>query len=127
MLQGECVQFVDGHVQQGGHLVDEGAGAAGAGAVHPLLQGVAEEDDLGVLAAQLDDGVGAGDEGPDRGGGGVDLLDKVQAAGLGHAQTGGAGDEELDLLTGQHTVEAPEGLAGPLPGLGVVPLIGAEQ
>ena len=41
-------------LQQGGHLVDEGAGAAGAHAVHPLLQTAGEVDDLGVLAAQLD-------------------------------------------------------------------------
>ena len=44
-------------VQQGGHLVDEGPGTSGTGAVHPLLQSPTEEDDLGVLAAQLDDGV----------------------------------------------------------------------
>ena len=110
-----------------GHLVDEGAGAAGAGAVHPLLQGAAEEDDLGVLAAQLDDGVGVGDVCIHRGGGGVDLLDKVDAGGVGHAQAGRAGDGHLDVLSGEHVLDGLQGLAGPLPGLGEVPLVGAEQ
>ena len=41
-------------MQQGGHLVDKGAGAAGAHAVHPLLQTAGEVDDLGILAAQFD-------------------------------------------------------------------------
>ena len=40
------------------HLVDERAGAARAGAVHALLQLTGEEDDLRVLAAQLNDNIG---------------------------------------------------------------------
>ena len=88
MLQRQGVQLVDRDVHQGGHLVDEGAGTAGAGAVHPLLQGAAEEDDLGVLAPQLNHGVRVRDVGIHRGGGGVDLLDKVNAGGVGHPQTG---------------------------------------
>src|SRR5699024_166397 len=68
--------------QQGGDLVDEGAGAAGAAAVHPHIGGgqgavllLAEEDDLGVLAAQLHGGAGGGVEGPDGGAVGHHLLD----------------------------------------------------
>ena len=49
-------------VQQGCHLIDEGARAAGAGAVHALLDAVVEVDDLGVLAAQLDGDIGGRDE-----------------------------------------------------------------
>ncbi len=41
-------------LQERGHLVDERAGAAGADAVHPLIDAAGEIDDLGVLAAQLD-------------------------------------------------------------------------
>ena len=126
MLQGQGVQLVHRDIEKGGHLVDERPGATGAGAVHPLLQGVAEEDDLGVLAPQLDDRVRAGDEGADGGGGGVDLLDEFQSGGLGHTQAGGAGDQELEILSCQHILQAPEGLAGPLPGLGIMPLIGAK-
>ena len=45
-------------LQKSGHLVDEGAGAAGADTVHSLLDAAGEVDDLGVLAAQLDGYVG---------------------------------------------------------------------
>ena len=123
VLQGQGVQFLDGHVHQRGHLVDKGPGASGAGAVHPLLQGPAEEDDLGVLAPQLDNGVGVGDIGVHGGGGGIDLLDKVDSRGVGHAQSGGAGDGHADLLSGQHLRDRAQGLAGPLSGFGVVPLV----
>ena len=127
MLQGQPVQLVHVHVHQGSHLVDERPGASGAGAVHPLLQRAAEKDDLGVLAAQLNDRVGVGDVCIDGGGGGVHLLDKVDIRRLGHPQPGGAGDDQLDGLAGQPVGEGAQGLAGPLSGFGVVPLVGAEQ
>ena len=127
MLQGQGVQLVHRHVHKGGHLVNKGAGAAGAGAVHPLLQGAAEEDDLGVLAAQLDYGVGVGDVGVHRSGGSVDLLDEVDAGGIGHAQTGGAGDGHLNVLSGEHILNGLQGLTGTLTGFGEVSLIGAEE
>ena len=127
MLQGQCVQLLHAHVHQGGHLIDEGPGAAGAGAVHPLLQRAAEEDDLGVLAPQLDHRVSAGDVAVYGGGGGVYLLHEVQLCRGGYPQPGGAGDGQTDLLPGQHGLDGAQGLAGPLTGLGVVPFIGAEQ
>ena len=64
-------------MQQSGHLVDERARAAGAGAVHALLDAVIEVDDLGVLAAQLDGDVGGRDKGLDDALAGDDLLDKL--------------------------------------------------
>ena len=121
------MSLLHAYVHQGGHLVDEGTGAAGTGAVHPLLQRAAEEDDLGVLAPQLDHRVGAGDVAVHRGGGGVYLLHKVDLRGRGYAQPGGAGDGQPDALSGQHGPDGAQGLAGPLTGLGVVPFIGAEQ
>ena len=127
VLQGEGVQLVHRHIHQGGHLVDEGARPAGAGAVHSLLQRTAEKDDLGVLAAQLDDGIGVRNVGVHRGGGGVHFLDEVQAGSLGQPQAGGAGDDQLDPLAAELARDGLQGLTGPLPGLGVVPLIGAEQ
>jgi hypothetical protein len=41
-------------LQEYSHVVNEGAGPSCAGAVHPLLQGLAEVRDLRILAAQLD-------------------------------------------------------------------------
>ena len=34
--------------------------------------------------------------------------------------------DELEGLSCQHILQAPEGLAGALPGLGIMPLVGAE-
>ena len=74
------------------HLVDEGAGAARAGAVHALLGGGVEVGDLGVLAAELDDDVGVGVLRLDGLGLGDDLLDEGQVHDLGEGEAGGAGD-----------------------------------
>ena len=57
----ELVQPRGIRVQQGCHLVDERAGAAGARAVHALLDARVEVDDLGVLAAELDGDIGLRD------------------------------------------------------------------
>jgi len=51
VVGGQLVEPARIGVEQGGHLVDERAGAACAGSVHALLDGLAEVDDLGVLAA----------------------------------------------------------------------------
>ena len=127
VLQRQLVQLIAGHIHQCGHLVDEGAGAASAAAVHAFFQSAAEEDDLGVLAAQLNDRIGAGDEGVHCGGSGVHLLHEVDAAGLGHTQTGGAGDDHPHLMTQEFVLDALQNLAGLFTHLGKMPLIGAEQ
>ena len=125
VAQAQLVQLVHRHVHEGGHLVDESAGAAGA--VHPLLQRAAEKDDFGVLAAQFDDRIGVGYVLVDGGGGGVHLLHEVDLRRLGHAQAGRAGDDDAHLSAGEPVRQRAQSLGGPLPGLGVVPLIGAEQ
>ena len=61
------------------------------------------------------------------GGGGIHLLDKVHAAGLGNPQAGGAGDDHLYLLAQEPVLDAVQNFAGLFPDLGEVPLIGAEQ
>ena len=80
---GQLVQAGGVSVQQRRHLVDERAGAAGAGAVHALLDAIVEVDDLGVLAAELDGAVGLRNEGLHGALGGNDLLDKLQVKPLG--------------------------------------------
>ena len=47
------VQAPGVNLQQRGHLIDEGAGTAGADTVHPLLQAAGEIDDFRILTAQL--------------------------------------------------------------------------
>ena len=122
-LKARLIHLVHGHVQQHGHLVDEGAGAAGAGAVHALIRAAAEKDDLGVLAAQLDGHVGLGPQPRHRPARGVDLLHEGQARPFGQAQSRGTGQSEAEALL-------PDGGGGlfeqghrALPHLGKVPFV----
>ena len=98
----ELVEAARVGVQQGCHLVDKRARAAGAGAVHALLDAVVEVDDLGVLAAQLDGDIGGRDEGLDGTLAGDDLLDKLQIEPLGQQQAARAGDGAGHLGRRQH-------------------------
>ena len=96
-LRGALGQLVQAHgvgLEEGCHLVDEGARAAGAGAVHALLDAVVKVDDLGVLAAQLDGDVGLGDEGLHGALGRDDLLDKLEVEPLGKQHAARAGDRD---------------------------------
>ena len=86
------VHLVGTHLQQGGHLVNKGTGAAGTAAVHADLGAVCQEKDFGVLAAQLDDAVGAGGQPVGGHTGGKDLLHEGDLAAVSQAHTGGAGD-----------------------------------
>ena len=79
-------------LQKRGHLVDEGPGPPGTDAVHALFQPAGEIDDLGVLAPQLDGGVGIGGHRLQSGGHGHHLLDKGDAQGLAQIHAAGAGD-----------------------------------
>ena len=110
-------------MQQGCHLVDERTRAAGAGAVHALLDAVIEVDDLGVLAAQLDSDIGGRDEGLDGTLTGDDLLDKLQVKPLGQQKAARAGDGAGHLGRRQHGRSALEQVAGAGTDVGVVALV----
>ena len=73
------VHFIGAHLQQGSHLVDESTGAAGTAAVHAHLGAVGQKQDLGVLAAQLNDAIGLWHKALDRHAGGEHLLHKGHA------------------------------------------------
>ena len=119
----EFVKAAGVGVQQSGHLVDEGARAAGAGAVHALLDSVVEVDDLGVLAAQFDGNIGGRDEGLDGTLAGDDLLDKLQVEPLGQQQAARAGNGAGHLGRRQHGRGALEQVAGASADVGVVTLV----
>ena len=110
-------------MQQGCHLVDERARAAGAGAVHALLDAVVEVDDLGVLAAQLDGDIGGRDEGLDGTLAGDDLLDKLQVEPLGQQQAARAGNGAGHLGRRQHGRGTLEQVAGASADVSVVTLV----
>ena len=95
------VHLVGTHLQQGGHLVNKGTGAAGAAAVHADLGAVGQEQDLCVLAAQLDHAVGGGHKPLDCHTGGEHLLHKGHAAAVGQAHTGRTGDAQQSLVSVQ--------------------------
>ena len=119
----EFVKAAGVSVQQGCHLIDERARAAGAGAVHALLNAIIEVDDLGVLAAQLDGDIGGRDEGLDGTLAGDDLLDKLQVEPLGQQQATRAGNGAGHLGRRQHGHSALEQVAGAGTDVGVVALV----
>ncbi len=119
----ELVKAARVGVQQGCHLIDERARAAGAGTVHTLLDAVIEVDDLGVLAAQLDSDVGGRDEGLDGALTGDDLLDKLQVEPLRQQQAARAGDGAGHLRRRQHGRGALKQVAGASADVGVVALV----
>ena len=95
-------------VQQRRHLVDEGTRAASARAVHALLDAVVEVNDLGVLAAQLDDDVGLGLEGLNRRLGGDDLLHELKAQPLRQEQTARTSDGDLETCVAKDLARGAE-------------------
>ena len=94
----ELVEAARVGVEQRRHLVDEGARAAGAGAVHALLDAVVEVDDLRVLAAELDGHVSARDERLDRRLAGDDLLHEADIEPLGEQKAARARDGDRHAL-----------------------------
>ena len=123
MVERQLVQGRQVHVQQAGHLVDEGAGAAGTGTVHPFLQRALEKDNLGVLAAQLDHHIGIGQVTANRSRRGKNLLHKGDAALLGHPQAGRAGNSHLQLLAFQQFPQFLQFFQGHLPNPGPMALV----
>lgn len=110
-LLGSLVHFLGAHLQQSGHLVDESTGAAGTAAVHAHLGAVGQKQDLGILAAQLNDAIGLWHKALDRHAGGEHLLHKGHAAAVGQAHTGRAGDAEQRLAAMQMLgINAPQQL-----------------
>ena len=118
------VHLVGAHFQQRCHLVDEGAGAAGAGAVHPHLHAAGEEEDLGVLAAQLDDAVRPRGQLVGRHPGGEHLLHEGDLHALRHAHAGGTGDGQIRLSAGDVLRRRPaQQLLRLLQDMAVMPLV----
>ena len=97
-LLGGLVHLVGAHLEQGGHLVDESTRAAGTAAVHAHFCAVGQKQDLGILAAQLNDAVGGGHKAFDRHAGGEHLLHEGHAAAVGQTHARRAGNAQQCFL-----------------------------
>ena len=125
------VKLLDGHVEDGGHLVNKSAGASGAAAVHAHVRhlqlagaGVLpEEDDLGVLAAQLDGGAHILILGAQGDGVGHHLLDIGHAQGVPKPLGPRPGEGQVELGVRKTPIELPKSVGDALDLVGVVPLI----
>ena len=107
VVLGHLVEAFGVGVEQRGHLVDERAGAARAGAVHTLFRSRLQIGDLGVLAAEFDDDVGLRVFGVDRLGLGDDLLDERHMQVVGERQAAGTGDGETDRFIAASLLHKP--------------------
>ena len=86
----QLVKLLERNVEQSRHLVDKRSRTAGAGAVHSYLKTVCQEQNLSVLAAQLDYNICAGNKGICGNSGGKNLLHKLNSAVGGNAHSGRA-------------------------------------
>ena len=128
---GQGVELLDGHVENGGHLVDKGPGAAGAAAVHAHIRhlqlpgGLAgpEENDLGVLSPQLDGGAHVLIFGAQGDGVGHHLLDIGQPQPVGQLFRPRARHGQMALGVGEACGQLAQGGGHALHLVGVVPLI----
>ncbi len=99
------------HADHEGDRVDEPAGSAGARRVHALLEPAGKVDDLGILAAELDDGVGLGAGGLHGARRRDDLLHERQAEHVGEPDAGRTRDPDRPLEVAVAPGEVVDGLA----------------
>ena len=110
-----CVLIEAGGVclQKIRHLINEGAGAAGADAVHPLLDvSIFKINDLGVLTAELDRDVCLRAASLNRGGDGDDLLYERDSEMRRKRQSARTGDGRRDLEIAELLIGLPDQSAG---------------
>ena len=103
-MRGLAVKTRGVGLQKSGHLVDERAGAAGADAVHALLEPALEVDDLGILAAKLDGDVHLRRDALKRLRDGDDLLHEGNAERLGKVDRARAGGAQRERAFAEHLV-----------------------
>ena len=84
-------------LEQKRHLIDKGAGSAGAGAVHPLFRRAAEIGDLGVFTAEFDHNIGFGYEGFHRFGASDYFLNEIHMKMIRKAQPSGTGNGHFHI------------------------------
>ena len=103
VMLGHVVEASRVGVEQGGHLVDERAGAACAGTVHALFRSRLQICDLGVLTAKFDNDVGLRIFLVDGAGLGDDLLHERHMEIIGQGKAAGTGDGQTNRLVAAAT------------------------
>ena len=114
-------------LQERGHLVDEGAGAPGADAIHPFFQAARKVYDLGVFAAQLNGYVGLRGGMLQSRGNCHDLLHKLDVQRLTQVDGAGAGDAAEQLTVPGDLPGVPQKLCQRLLCVGPVAAVIAEH
>ena len=126
-LKARRVHLVHAHVEQHRHLVDESARAARAAAVHALIHAAGKEDDLCILAAELDDRARIRGKLLDKLARRVDLLHEGQPRRLGKSQPRRAGNGDGKRCLAQQLRRLRKHLQRLLPHLRKMPLIARIQ
>ncbi len=119
----QFVQFLQGYIQQGSHLIDEGSCAACAAAIHSLFNSSGQEKDLCVFSAQLDDSIHVFLKVFHGYLGGKNLLNKFQPGIPGQSQSGRSCDGDLQTVPFQQIIKTFENLHGIFPDLCVMPSV----
>ena len=97
-LGGQLSQTGCIHRKEGGHAVDKGTGAAGAGAVHSLVHAVSKIGDFLIFPAQLDNHIGVGMESFNRLRFRQNLLTEGEPHQLGQSHAAAAGNRSGDAI-----------------------------
>ena len=127
IVPGQVVEAGGIGLEQGGHLVDKGSGAPGAHAVHALLEGAGEINDLRVLAAQLDGHVSLRRGDFQGGGHGHHLLHEACPQGFAQGDGAGAGHGDAQGAGAQQLAGFPHHLGEGLLGVGAVAAVFAIE
>ncbi len=83
MSLGHFIKALGIGIEENGHLIDKRTCTPRAGAVHTLLEPIAEVNDLCILSPEFNRDIGLWAYGFDGGGAGNNLLDKSDSAGFG--------------------------------------------
>lgn len=126
-LEGERAHVGGIDVEHERDGVAESARAAGARRVHALLEAAAQVDDLGVLAAELDRGVGFRVGGFEGAGGGDDLLDEGNPELLGDADGRRSGEGDANVCVAEAVLHVVDDAREGASDVGVVPVVAGEE
>lgn len=111
VVHGQGIHFILADLQQRRHLVNEGAGPAGAGAVHAEIRAAGQKEDLGIFSPQFDHDIRIRPECRDGGSCRKNLLGKGDPKLFTQADPGRARDAE-SVFSGKFFPQCQEDFPG---------------